>query len=293
MSAVDPPLCGAPRSPTRSPATTLPAGACDCHLHIFDSNHPMVRGRKYTPPAASLSSYIELQKTLGLERAVVVQPSVYGTDNSVTLNAVRAGGDSFRAVVVVEPDAPLQTLCTMREKGARGVRINPLFDSNARTNSVLLFASRLAELNWHVQYLLDVSSIGDLVALAGRLPVPVVFDHFGHLPVDKGVHNPGFQSLLRLVGDGRAWVKLSGAYRITGNAHTPYADVLPFVKALINANPERLLWGSDWPHPHIPVSMPDDTNLLDMMLQWLPDSTLRQQIFVDNPAKLYGFTHDD
>ena len=287
-----PPICAAARNDIYKPGIVLPKGACDCHLHIFTDNAALVDDRLYTPPPALLSSYLDLQKSLGLERAVIVQPSVYGTDNTATLNAVVQGGKSFRAVVVVDPDTPSQALRAMHEQGARGVRINPMFAKSARTDGLTKLANNIAELGWHIQFLVDVSEVGDLEKLVADLPVPVVFDHFGHVPVKKGITNPGFQSLLRLVGDGRAWVKLSGAYRITAATKPPYSDVLPFAQAIVSANPEHLLWGSDWPHPHLSVPMPKDDEVIDHMLQWAPTDILQQRIFVDNPRRLYGFASD-
>lgn len=275
----------------QAPGFALPSGACDCHLHIFcgAAGYPWTPGRSYTPPEAPLSAFLHQQSVLGLERAVIVQPSVYGTDNRATLDAVAAGGSGFRAVVVVGTDISLAELETLHAKGARGIRINPLFDPAASMDGLNALGGKLAELGWHIQILVDVSQVDGLEALAGGLPVPVVFDHMGHVPAGQALCDPGFRALLRLLEAGRAWVKLSGAYRITGEQAAPYGDVAPVARALAAANPENLVWGSDWPHPQIPVPMPNDGPLLDMLADWIPDNATRNRILADNPARLYGF----
>ena len=271
------------------PTFVVPHGACDCHLHVFGPQSQLVKDRVYTPPDAGIEDYQYLMRVLGLTRAVVVQPSIYGTDNLATLTAVAKGGREFRAIVVVDEDGSLSQLRDLQAKGAVGARVNALFQSDARVDDLHRLTHTLAEANWHLQMLADVSKFSDLEGFVRRLPVPVVFDHMGHLPTQRGVVDPGFQSLLRLVGEGSAWVKLSGSYRITEKTHPPYTDVAPFAEALIRANPDHLVWASDWPHPHIPTPMPNDGHLLEMLTNWAPDETIRAKILVDNPARLYGF----
>ena len=287
------PLCAAADAAPQAPRFTPPPGACDCHSHIFGPASQLVANRLYTPPDASLESYLHLLNALGLSRSVIVQPSVYGTDNRATLAAVAEAGQNFRAVVVVDDHISLAELHALHQQGARGARVNALFPSDAQLENLHRLARTLADTAWHLQILTDVSTFPDLEVLVNSLPVPVVFDHMGHIPAQLGVNHPGFQALLRLVGEGRAWAKLSGAYRITAQDHPPYTDVAPFAQALIRANPEQLVWASDWPHPHIRPPMPNDGHLLDMLADWVPDTVTRGRILVDNPARLYGFDLPD
>ncbi len=283
------PMCVAADPRPLNPTFAVPAGGCDCHAHVFGSSSRLVPHRAYTPPDAGFDEYLHLLQILGLTRGVIVQPSVYGTDNRATLAAVEEGGPNFRAVVVVDEDIGSSELRKLHEQGARGARANALFQSNARLNDLQKLAHTLADVGWHLQLLVDVSNFEDLTQFVRKLPVPVVFDHFGHMPVQLGVNHPGFQAMLGLVSDGLAWVKLSGSYRITAQDHPPYSDVAPFAQALIRANPDQLVWASDWPHPQISRSMPNGGPLLDMLADWAPDKSLRSKILITNPAHLYGF----
>ncbi len=254
MTAAAP--CAAPHPTPRAPGFSAPRRACDCHVHVFGSQRdfPLVKQRLYTPPPTPFSDYHRLRGVLGLDRAVIVQPSVYGTDNRATLEAAAAGGEDFRAVVVVDADTPIAALQTMHHAGARGVRVNPMFSGAADVSDLGRLARTLADLNWHLQVLVDVSQLEGLGRLVETLPVPLVFDHMGHVPAAKGVDDPGFQTLLRLLGEGRCWVKLSGAYRVTAHTHPPY-----------------------------------DGDLIDLLDRWVPDAATRDRILVDNPARLYDF----
>jgi predicted TIM-barrel fold metal-dependent hydrolase len=177
----------------------------------------------------------------------------------------------------------------MHELGVRGVRINLVFKAGRGFDTARAIAGRIRELGWHLQFLVDVSTIPNLAERIRALHVPAVFDHFGHMQAAMGVENAGFQALRELVREGYAWVKLSGAYRITGETAPPYADVRPFAEALIEANADRVLWATDWPHPSIPVPMPNDGDLADMALDWTSDPNLRRKLFSTNAESLYGF----
>lgn len=287
----DIPVCAPADRDPRPAAFTPPPGACDCHAHVFGplARYPVVAERTYTPSEASLAEYRRMLAALGLERGVIVQPSVYGTDNRATLDAVSEGGENFRAVVVVDDDATVTELRAMHDKGARGARVNVLFASDAQLANLKTLAATLAEIGWHMQMLIDVSKFPDLYEFAKGLPAPVVFDHLGHMPTGLGLENPGFQDMLRLLDEGRCWIKLSGSYRFTAERETPYDDVAPFARKAVEVNPDRLVWATDWPHPHIPTPMPNDGALLDMLADWAPDEAVRNRILVDNPATLYGF----
>jgi 2-pyrone-4,6-dicarboxylate lactonase len=285
------PVCAPARPLVRAPKKPLPPGAIDCHFHVFGPQDawPYAPGRSYTPPDASLAEYETLAQTFGIARSVIIQPSPYGMDNRRSLQAVADSRLPMRAVLVVEPDVSDRELEDYQRLGARGVRLNLLFGAGLALDTAHSLAQRIRELGWHLQFLADVSALDDLHGFVERLRVPAVFDHLGHVPTHKGVGNAGFQNLLALVREGLAWVKLSGTYRSTGLAATPHVDTRPFVDALIEANPQQLVWGTDWPHPSIQVPMPDDTDLMDQFNEWVDDAGLRQAIFVDNPERLYGF----
>lgn len=285
------PVCTAADPAPRAPTFTMPDGACDCHAHVFGplAQFPMVPDRLYTPPEAPLSAYSHLLTTLGFQRGVIVQPSVYGTDNRATLDAVATASDRFRAVVVVEPDVTAEQIEHFHAQGARGVRANLLFSGDRAMADIRRIANVIAPFGWHLQVLLDVSTFPDLFTFFDGLPVNTVFDHMGHLTAAKGVQDPGFQGMLRLLSKGKGWAKLSGAYRITGKSNTPYLDTTPLAQAILTANPEHTVFGTDWPHPHIPVAMPNDGDLLEQLADWAPDEATRHKVLVENPAQLYGF----
>lgn len=285
------PVCAAADPVPRAPTFAMPNGACDCHAHVFGplSQYPMVADRLYTPPEAPLSAYNHLLNTLGFQRGVIVQPSVYGTDNRATLDAVATAPDRFRAVVVLDADVTAEQIERFHAQGARGVRANLLFSGDKAMADIRRIADVIAPFGWHLQVLLDVSTFPDLFSFFDSLPVDTVFDHMGHLAAAKGVQDPGFQDMLRLLSKGKGWAKLSGAYRITGAAHVPYHDTTPLAQAILTANPEHAVFGTDWPHPHIPVGMPNDGDLLDQLADWAPDEATRHKVLVENPAQLYGF----
>jgi predicted TIM-barrel fold metal-dependent hydrolase len=192
-------------------------------------------------------------------------------------------------VLVLDPSVSENELEALHESGVRGVRLNLVFAAGLAMTAAAGLADKIRDLGWHLQFLADVSQIEDLKGLVSRLDIPIVFDHLGHVPVERGVHNRGFQDLLGLVRDGRAWVKMTGAYRVTAMQTPPYDDAAPFVEALLKTGPGQLVTGTDWPHPSITVPVPDDTDLMDMFGSWVGDAELRQKIFVENPERLYGF----
>ena len=282
--------CQGPDPHTRQPRLEVPAGACDCHAHVFAplSEAAMVAARAYTPPPAPLEAYRHMLSILGIQRAVIVQPSVYGTDNRVTMAAVRAYGRDCRAVVVVDPGIVEAELKAMDAAGARGVRLNLQYAGGVGLDAAAALARRIAPLGWHLQLLLDARDLPDLLPAIRALPVEVVVDHMGHMSAAHGIDHPGFRALLEALAGGRCWVKLSGNYRITA-AGAPYDDAIPFARALVAANPERCVWGTDWPHPALEAPMPNDADLLDALAAQVPDEAARARILVDNPARLYRF----
>ncbi|MEL6689164.1 MAG: amidohydrolase family protein [Pseudomonadota bacterium] len=280
----DAPLCAAPNPHPRAPRYTIPGGACDCHFHVSVGPSPLVPERSYTPPDLSITDYRHMRDTLGLSRGVIVQASPHGTDNRTTLAAT--GGDSdMLAVVVIGESTSHRDLLAMADQGAVGTRANLLFSSNAKLDDLTGLTHRIADVGWHLQMLCDVSRMDDFEELVRSSSVPIVIDHMGHVPASKGVAEPGFQTLLRLLDGGKVWVKLSGAYRL---CDPPYAEAAPMAQALVVANPERLVWGCDWPHPAISGPMPEDGALLDLLFDWADPETAHQ-ILVRNPEALYGF----
>lgn len=269
----------------------LPPGTIDTHFHLFGParDFPYAAGRDYTPPDATAEDYLALARRLGFSRSVIVQPSVYGTDNSRTLSALDDPPMPMRGVVVVDRSVSQAELERMHGLGVRGIRINLLFGAGAGWDAARHLAPKLREMGWHIQFLVDVSTIADLRREVTELAIPTVFDHLGHMPVARGLKDPGFQALLALLKDDLSWVKLSGTYRITGEKTAPFRDVVPFAHALINANPDRVVWATDWPHPAIRVPMPDDAPLARMALEWVADPVMRRKLFVTNAERLYGF----
>jgi len=277
--------------PAGAPRRRAPAGACDCHMHVFGppGTVPLNPVRDYTPAAASLDDYRSMAHTLGIDRTVVVQPSVYGTDNACSRAAVEALGDAGRGVAVLDDTVDAAELRRLHDAGFRGSRFNLVTAGGVAVERLGAVAARLAEHGWHLQTYITATMLAELAPALAALPVDVVVDHQGGPDPRAGPQQPGFQALLRLIDGGRTWVKISGAYRVDhGPAPWPQADA--FATTLIAHAPERLVWGSDWPHPHLAGPMPNDGDLFDRLLAWCADDdALLRQILVDNPARLYDF----
>jgi predicted TIM-barrel fold metal-dependent hydrolase len=273
-----------------NPRLAIPPGSCDCHAHIFgpQNQYPYTPNRSYTPPEASIQAYRRMLRALGFERGVIVQPSVYGTDNRCTCDAVVASRGRWRGVAVVDPRVSDSVLAELHAAGFRGVRINLLFKGGLQLDALEQIASAVKPLGWHLQLLLDGRDLPELASRLERLPVDFVVDHMGHMPASLGTGHAGFQTLLNLLRGGRCWVKLSGPYRISSQPQ-PYDDVVPFARALVETAPDKLVFGTDWPHPSITVPMPQDASLLDLLPAWAPDEATRRRILVENPARLYDF----
>ena len=293
------PPCAPPDFAPRPPRLALPALSCDCHAHILGpaSRHAYSSDRIYTPPDCLLADYRAMLAALGVERAVLVQPSVYATDNTVMLQALRESGPAFRGVAVVDWEIGDAALESMHAAGVRGVRVNMVDVKNADAKNaggvlpldlLTALARRIAPLGWHMELLIHVDEFASLDHDLADFPVDVVFGHLGYMRTALGLAAPGFQALRRLLKAGRSWVKLTGPYRISTTG-LPYADVTPFAAALIQAAPERVLWGSDWPHVMLTGAMPNDGDIADLLATWIPDDHQRRKVLVENPARLYGF----
>lgn len=275
---------------TGKPRRRPPAGACDCHAHVIGApaRFPLSPDRGYTPPEAPLADYESALARLGLERAVIVQPSVYGYDNACTQEAVRALGQRGRGIAVLQPGASDAVLAELHDAGFRGVRFNLVTPGAPGAAGLEELAARVASLGWHVQLYVRAAALLELAPRLEALPCPVVIDHMGMPELKAGADQPGFRRLLELLVAGRAWVKLSGAYRVDPEG-VGHAAAAPYAKALINAAPDRCVWGTDWPHTQWERNPPDDAQLLDQLADWAPADALWRAILVDNPARLYGF----
>ena len=284
----------------------VPAHACDCHTHIHGDpeKFPFFSGRVYTPEPASPEEMAALHQALHIERVVIVTPSVYGPDNSATLFGIKARGANARGVAVIDDKTPESDLDAMNDAGTRGIRLNlatgGVSDPNIGRQRIAAAIERVKSRNWHVQMFTGLAMISAIKDLVAASPVPVVFDHFGGARGALGPEQPGFADLLALVRLGKAYVKISGAYRASALA-PDYTDVIPLAQALIAANADRIIWGTDWPHPNsttppgrkttelTPLLQIDDGRLLNQLAVWAPDAAIRNRILVDNPARLYGF----
>jgi predicted TIM-barrel fold metal-dependent hydrolase len=285
----------------RAPATALPPGACDCHAHICGpaAAYPYDANRIYTPPDATIEAYRRLLAVLGVERAVLIQPSVYGTDNRAMLAALQAAGPGFRGVAVVEPTIADRGVEVLHRAGIRGVRLN-LVDRREGRNAVPVemvraLAERIAPFGWHIEFLVNLDEAPGFAGAVDDLQVPIVLGHLGYprAGARAWITAPAFEGLLALLAGGRCWVKLTGPYRISGAADLPYDDVDAVAARLGLAAPGRLIWGSDWPHVMMKKPMPNDGALCDLLARWIPDAKTRTRILVENPMELYGFRADE
>ena len=291
------PLCQAPDPEIRSPKIAFPAGAVDCHAHICGpaTQFPYAQERIYTPPDATLENYQSLLHMLDVDRAVLVQPSVYGSDNKAMLAALKAQPKKFRAVAVIPTNPNTlsdKELEQLHAAGVRGIRCNivDVADKSASLpiQNLKALAERIKPFGWHLELLMHVNEYPNLAKTFENFPVDLVFGHFGYTHAKHGVNDAGFQGLLELLKNQQAWVKMTGPYRIC-DGNPPYADMRPFNDAVIDANPKRLIWGSDWPHVMVKKLMPHDADLCDLFGDWVTDPGLRKSILVDNPCILYDF----
>jgi predicted TIM-barrel fold metal-dependent hydrolase len=275
-------------SGTERPKLKAPANACDCHMHIYDARFPAVATATLKPPDALVLDYKALQQRIGTTRNVVVTPSTYGTDNSVTLDALAKIGPTGRGVAVVDASVSDAELKRLNGLGIRGIRFN-LVQAGATTVEMLEpLSRRVNDLGWHVQINLRPELLVQIEDVLLRASAPLVFDHLAHIPRDVGVEHMAYKTMRKLIDKGQTWVKLSGAYQDTKVGAPTYADAAPIAQAYVKAAPERMVWGSDWPHP-TEKDKPDDAVLFDLLAQWAPDETTRSRILVQNPETLYGF----
>jgi predicted TIM-barrel fold metal-dependent hydrolase len=277
---------------------SLPPGACDCHAHVFGpfERFPLAVERTYTPPLTEKASYLEMLDTAGFGRGVLVHGGASGWNQGAMIDALRSAPQRLRGIAVPPPDVGDSELADLHAAGVRGVRFTQIagpsaarrYDGRLDLSDLKAFAPRLRQLGWHAQLWVNCAEIEANELQLRACEVPLVFDHLGHIDITRGVADSAFQTLLRLVAEGVAWVKLT-VFRNSRGA-TGYADVRPFHDALIEANASRMIWGSDWPFLGMTgAARPSVESLLSLLDDWLPDPGLWEQILSRNPAVLYGF----
>jgi predicted TIM-barrel fold metal-dependent hydrolase len=292
--------CYPPDPNTRRPKFSPPPKACDTHFHVFGppEQFPFVSTHEYTPPAAPLEHYRKMLQRIGIERAVVVQPSVHGLDNSATLDAIKKSGGTFRGVGRIEGKTPQSELQRLHEGGIRGVRFN-LLDrprGNVKLDVLDRCVENIVELGWSVDLHIDMKNLLEQEKRIRDMPLPVVVDHIARVKPAEGMGQPGFQLLLDLLKLQHVWVKVSGADKICNTTvhdyfGLPFVEVIPYAQAVIAVAPDRVIWGTDWPHSNnfLPGHTPNDGDLVDLLALFASDEATRTQILVHNPARLYGF----
>lgn len=287
--------CLPPDRDPHAPRFTLPVGAVDTHVHVFEDRYVLSPARGYNPPESSLNDLKHLHSTLGVQRVVFSQPSVYGIDNSAIMDGVAVLNaetpNRARAVVAVAADVTDDELAALDAEGARGIRLNT--DNKGgmpvEFDQIPELAARIAPFGWHFEFLFPGKDMLDLMPIFKALTIPMSIAHFAYQPATAGVDAPGFQALLALVREGNTWVKISGANRVSETDLPPYDDVKPMAQALVEAAPDHMMWGSDWPHPNRYEDNPNDGDLMDAFGDWVGDEEMRRKIMVDNPAAFYRF----
>lgn len=287
--------CLPPDRNPRRPRFALPKGSIDTHVHVFAPGYRLSPGRGYNPPDSTLADLKHLHATLGIDRVVFTQPSVYGTDNSAILDAMaalnRETPGRARSVVALDMKAKEQELAQLDAAGVRGVRLNT--DNKGgmpiAISDIPELATRIRAFGWHLEFLFPGKDIVELMPVFSALKVPMSIAHFAYQPASAGVGAPGFKALLELARRGNTWIKISGANRVSRGDLAPYDDVKPMAEALIEAAPGRILWGTDWPHPNKYVVNPNDGDLVDAFGDWVTDEAMRRRIMVDNPVGFYRF----
>ncbi len=271
-----------------SPKLEVFAGACDCHVHIYEASYPFAPTATFKPPHAPVSGYREVQHALGLERAIIVQPTGYGFDNRCTEDALKQLGDGARGICVVPPDVSNEELARLHAAGFRGVRYMML-GALLPWDSLPNVSARIASLEWTINLQLDGRDLPQHAAMIGNLPSKVVIDHTGKFLEPVSVDSDAFKTLLRLLDNGRTWVKLSAPYETSRDGPPHYEDVSLLARTLAKTHPDRCLWASNWPHPNR-NPLPSNAAMLDLLQEWTDSAATQRKILVDNPAELFGFS---
>jgi len=283
--------CPGPDRHPRRPVFALPSGACDAHVHVFgpQATFPFSEARSYTPEDCTYEDLMQLHAVLGIDRAVIVHGGAHGTDNSATLAALDRNPEKIRGVAVIPSGLPQAELEDMHRRGMRGCRMSTVVSGGASFAHLQGLAEETFDLGWHL--VLHFNKATELVEVAPQLlqiQSPFVLDHLARISAAEGVESEPFRTLLRLLDTDRCWIKLASLYRLSSEPY-PHRDMLPMIEKVVELRPDRILWGSNWPHPICPVPMPNDGDLVDLVLLWLPDHRTQQLALVDNPALLYGF----
>ncbi|MDH3317064.1 MAG: amidohydrolase family protein [Gammaproteobacteria bacterium] len=286
----EPPVCPGPDLNPRRASFAMPPGATDCHAHVFGmrKQYGYADDRQYTPPPIYLKDYLAMHDAVGFARGVVVQSGVHGTNNSVIVDAIAQSKGRLRGIALLREDISDAELEALDKAGVRGFRVNLVAKVGVQFEAARKLAARVARLGWHAQFLLDIEKFPDFDRIAAEFPSEMVIDHMGRPDPRAGVNARGFQALISALHGGRVWSKLSAPYR-TSHAPIPYDDLTPFARALVAAAPERLVFGTDWPHVMMESEMPNDGVLTDQLAVWVPDAAIRARILVDNPQRLYRF----
>lgn len=286
MTAENLPFHPNPKTPDFVP----PDNACDAHCHVFGpaARFPFAPERTYTPVDASKEMLFALHKKLGLTRTVLVQASCHGTDNAAMLDMIAADPERLRGIAMVKPDITVDELKALDAGGVRGVRFNFVshLGADADLDAVRITVGKIADLGWHAVVHFDAKKLPDLASFLREIPVTMVIDHMGRVDASLDLDQEPFRLLLDLMEDERFWVKVCGAERIS-RAGPPFHDAVPFARTLVEAFPDRVLWGTDWPHPNVKKNMPDDGALVDLLPLMAPTDELTRALLVDNPTRLY------
>ena len=287
--------CIAPDRNPRKPDIVLPKGSVDTHVHIFDQKYKLSPGRGYNPPDSTLADLDHLHEVLGIDRVVFTQPSVYGTDNSAILDGMMSRNskvaNTARAVVAVDGDVKESELEKFESLGVRGIRLNTDNKGGMPVDmsDIGELAEKIKDLGWHFEFLFPGKDILELMSTFKSLPIPMSIGHFAYQPATSGIDASGFKALLELAKEGNTWIKISGANRVSETDLPPYDDVKPMAQELIDAAPERIMWGTDWPHPNKYEVNPNDGDLVNAFGEWVQDEAMRQKIMTDNPGEFYRF----
>jgi len=283
----------APPDPnTRKPKFTPPPLACDAHCHIFGpaARFPYAPDAAYWPPDSPFEGLQKLHSILGIERAVIVHASCHGSDMRVTLDGIARSKGRYRGTAIIDEGFSEKDFQRMHEGGIRGVRFNFVKHLGGRPDMAFFkrTVERVKGMGWHLILHLDATDLAEFSELFRKIPVPMVIDHMGRVKAADGLDQPAFTVLLDWMRQDNFWVKVCGPERVS-SIGPPFTDAVPFARRLIEVAPERILWGTDWPHPNVGKHMPNDGDLMDLFAQMAPTPELQKKILVDNPAWLYGF----
>jgi len=282
----------APDPNTRKPRFRPPPLACDAHCHIFGpaAKFPYDPKASYHPPDSPFEGLQRLHKVLGLERAVIVHASCHGADMRATLDGIARSKGAYRGTAIIDESYTDKDFQRMHDGGIRAVRFNFVQHLGGRPDMAFFkrTVERLPSLGWHLILHLDATDLVELNDVFRKIPVPMVIDHMGRVKASDGLQQPPFKVLLEWMRNDKFWVKICGAERVSSKG-PPFDDAVPFARALIEAAPDRILWGTDWPHPNVGKHMPNDGDLVDLFPLMAPEPALQRKILVDNPARLYGF----